>query len=112
MISATATHPPAIDPVPALTGRYAGGMATTDRTLLRAEILSIGSELTVGDTRDTNSAELARSLTSAGVAVSRITTLPDRFAVVAEAFLHERSRAFDERRRRCSRPIRCGPGDR
>ncbi len=60
--------------------------AATDRTLLRAEILSIGSELTVGDTRDTNSAELARSLTSAGVAVSRITALPDRLDMVAEAF--------------------------
>src|SRR6478672_2817117 len=56
------------------------------RTLLRAEILSIGTELTVGDTRDTNSAELARSLTTAGVVVSRITALPDRLEVVAEAF--------------------------
>ena len=56
------------------------------RSILTAELLSIGSELTVGDTRDTNSGELARSLTGAGVAVGRITALPDRLEVVADAF--------------------------
>ena len=39
----------------------------SSRELLSAEILSIGSELTVGETRDTNAGELARSLTEAGV---------------------------------------------
>ncbi len=52
---------------------------------MSAELLSIGSELTVGETRDTNAAELARSLTDAGVAVGRITAVPDRLEVVAEA---------------------------
>ena len=56
------------------------------RRILTAELLSIGSELTVGETRDTNAAELARSLTEAGVAVGRITALPDRLEVVADAF--------------------------
>ena len=37
------------------------------RRLLTAEILSIGTELTVGETRDTNAGELARSLIAAGV---------------------------------------------
>ncbi len=50
----------------------------SERRLLTAELLSIGSELTVGDTRDTNAGELARSLTAAGVAVGRLTALPDR----------------------------------
>jgi nicotinamide-nucleotide amidase len=56
------------------------------RRILTAELLSIGSELTVGETRDTNAGELARSLTEAGVAVGRLTGLPDRLEVVAEAF--------------------------
>jgi nicotinamide-nucleotide amidase len=58
----------------------------TDRRLLTAELLSIGSELTVGDTRDTNAGELARSLTASGVAVVRMTALPDRLEAVAGAF--------------------------
>lgn len=56
------------------------------RRILTAELLSIGSELTVGETRDTNAGELARSLTDAGVTVGRMTALPDRLEVVAEAF--------------------------
>ena len=56
------------------------------RSLLTAELLSIGSELTVGDTRDTNAGELARSLTTAGVRVTRLTALPDDLEAVIEAF--------------------------
>jgi nicotinamide-nucleotide amidase len=56
------------------------------RRLLTAEILSIGTELTVGDTRDTNAGELARALTALGVAVRRLTGLPDRLDTVSEAF--------------------------
>jgi nicotinamide-nucleotide amidase len=56
------------------------------RRILTAELLSIGSELTVGDTRDTNAGELARSLSEAGVTVGRMTALPDRLEVVADAF--------------------------
>ncbi len=55
------------------------------RPLLSAELLSIGSELTVGETRDTNAGELARSLTIRGVTVGRLTALPDRLEVVTEA---------------------------
>ena len=64
-----------------------------DRPILTAELLSIGSELTVGDTRDTNAGELARSLTAHGVAVGRITALPDRLDVVTEAYAAGLSRA-------------------
>jgi nicotinamide-nucleotide amidase len=55
------------------------------RPLLSAELLSIGSELTVGETRDTNAGELARALTIRGVTVGRLTALPDRLDVVTDA---------------------------
>lgn len=42
--------------------------------------------MTVGDTRDTNSAELARSLSALGIRVARITALPDDLDAVTEAF--------------------------
>jgi nicotinamide-nucleotide amidase len=60
--------------------------ATERRRLLTAELLSIGSELTVGETRDTNAGELARSLTGLGVRVTRMTALPDDLAAVTDAF--------------------------
>ena len=47
------------------------------RPILSAEVLSVGSELTTGETRDTNAGDLARALTEAGVVVSRMTSLPD-----------------------------------
>jgi nicotinamide-nucleotide amidase len=52
----------------------------------RAELLAIGTELLVGETRDTNSGDLARQLTALGVEVQRATALPDRLGPVAEAF--------------------------
>jgi nicotinamide-nucleotide amidase len=65
---------------------YAAPMTdATPRRLLTAELLSIGSELTVGETRDTNAGELARSLTELGVRVTRMTAVPDVLDVVREA---------------------------
>jgi len=58
------------------------------RVLRTAEVLSIGSELTVGETRDTNAGELARSLSEAGVDVRRMTALTDDLASVRDAFTH------------------------
>lgn len=68
--------------------RYAADMSTdrTGRRLRTAELLSIGSELTVGETQDTNAGELARALTLEGVSVTRIQALPDRLDVVTAAF--------------------------
>lgn len=57
------------------------------RTIERAEILSIGSELTVGETRDTNAGELAGALTAAGVEVLRMTALQDDLPAVRDALL-------------------------
>ncbi|MFI5225198.1 MAG: competence/damage-inducible protein A [Candidatus Limnocylindrales bacterium] len=67
------------------------GSVSTDasaahRPIRSAEILSIGTELTVGETRDTNAGELARSLVEAGVTVTRLTALPDDLAAVSGAF--------------------------
>jgi nicotinamide-nucleotide amidase len=56
------------------------------RPLHTAELLSIGTELTVGETLDTNAGELARALVALGVRVGRVTALPDDLEVVASAF--------------------------
>ena len=58
----------------------------TRRPIHAAEILSIGSELTVGETRDTNAGELARELTGLGVLVGRLVALPDDLATVTSTF--------------------------
>jgi nicotinamide-nucleotide amidase len=63
------------------------------RRILTAELLAIGSELTVGETTDTNSGELARSLVAHGVAVSRIADLPDDLGVVVDAMRTALTRA-------------------
>jgi nicotinamide-nucleotide amidase len=53
--------------------------------LQTAVLLAVGSELIVGETRDTNSGDLARSLSAHGVDVRRIVALPDRLASVVDA---------------------------
>lgn len=58
-----------------------------------AELLSIGTELTVGETRDTNAGDLARDLTSRGVVVGRISAMPDDLEAVTEAFAEALERA-------------------
>ncbi len=56
------------------------------RVLRTAELLSVGTELTVGDTRDTNAGELAHALSGRGVAIGRLTAVPDRLEVVRDAY--------------------------
>lgn len=63
------------------------------RRLLTAEILAVGTEITAGETRDTNSAEIARWLTDEGVTVVRMTALPDRFDQVRAGFAAALERA-------------------
>jgi nicotinamide-nucleotide amidase len=63
------------------------------RPVLSAELLSIGSELTVGETRDTNAGELARSLSGIGIVVRRIQALPDDLEAVSSAFAEALARA-------------------
>jgi nicotinamide-nucleotide amidase len=58
----------------------------TDRAIRSAELLSIGSELLVGETRDTNAGDLSGWLASHGVSVERITALRDRLDDVVAGF--------------------------
>ncbi len=64
-----------------------------DRRILTAELLSIGTELTTGETRDTNSGDLARELTALGVSVLRLAALPDDLGAVRDAFRDALDRA-------------------
>ncbi len=59
--------------------------AAPGRPLLNAVLLAVGSELTTGETRDTNSGDVARSLSEHGVEVVWISSLPDRLETVTEA---------------------------
>jgi nicotinamide-nucleotide amidase len=70
--------------------RYARPVA---RPVLTAELLSVGTELTVGETRDTNAGDVARSLTDRGVSVRRIQALRDDLGEVTAAFADAASRA-------------------
>src|SRR3954470_13381291 len=63
------------------------------RRILVAELLAIGTELTVGETTDTNSGELARSLVAHGVTVAPTSALPDDLAVVVDALATALARA-------------------
>jgi nicotinamide-nucleotide amidase len=53
---------------------------------MTAALLAVGSELTTGETRDSNGGELAGSLAAAGVTVRRITAVPDELEAVTAAF--------------------------
>jgi nicotinamide-nucleotide amidase len=57
----------------------------THRTLASATVLAVGTELTTGGTRDTNSGDLARDLTDSGVSIDRIVALPDDLDAVTAA---------------------------
>ncbi len=61
--------------------------ALAARPVHQAEILAVGSELTTGETRDTNGAELARGLSLEGVGIRRLLLLPDDLALVTAAFV-------------------------
>jgi nicotinamide-nucleotide amidase len=69
------------------------GPAAPARRLRVAELCAVGTELTVGETVDTNSGELARSLVAHGVTVARVSNLPDDQPVVVEALRAALARA-------------------
>jgi nicotinamide-nucleotide amidase len=54
--------------------------------LLSAEILSIGTEITTGETQDTNAGDLAQELTALGVHVARVSALPDDIRAITDSF--------------------------
>jgi nicotinamide-nucleotide amidase len=66
---------------------------TSTRPILRAELVAVGSELTAGETRDTNGGDLARELAALGVTVTRLVALPDELTEVTGAFAAALSRA-------------------
>jgi nicotinamide-nucleotide amidase len=49
------------------------------------ELLSIGNELLLGETTDTNASWIARRLAGEGIAVARVTTVGDDIAVIRDA---------------------------
>jgi nicotinamide-nucleotide amidase len=55
-------------------------------TIRSAELLSIGTEITSGETQDTNAGELARSLTELGVEVRALVAVPDELGALTAAF--------------------------
>lgn len=65
--------------------RLAAMSTQGNRPLATAEMLAVGAELLAGETRDTNSGEIAGYLTGLGVEVSRMTQLPDDREVIATA---------------------------
>lgn len=63
------------------------------RPILTAELVAVGTELTTGETTDTNTGELARALTALGVTVIRILDLPDDLVVLTETLRRALRRA-------------------
>jgi nicotinamide-nucleotide amidase len=61
------------------------GSTIPDRPIRNAVLLAVGSELTTGETRDTNGGDLARILSQAGVTVEWLSSLPDTLDTVVEA---------------------------
>jgi nicotinamide-nucleotide amidase len=77
---------------PLRTPRAAASLSPT-RQILTAELIAVGTELTVGETTDTNSGTLARSLVAHGVTPLRVANLPDDLPVVIEALRAALARA-------------------
>ena len=61
--------------------------------MVEAELLSIGSELLLGETVDTNAAFLARELATLGMPLRHARMVPDDRAVIREAFAEARARS-------------------
>src|SRR5437660_7237201 len=57
-----------------------------DSSRMKSEIISVGSELTSGQSLETNSQWLSRRLAEIGIAVGWHTTIADDLAINVEAF--------------------------
>jgi molybdenum cofactor synthesis domain-containing protein len=53
--------------------------------MMEVALLTVGDELLAGDTENTNASWLGRQLTTAGASVTRVLTVPDEEAVIADA---------------------------
>ena len=61
--------------------------------MIRAELLSIGAELLLGETVDTNAAFLGREMATLGLPLAGVRMLPDDRAVLRDAFTEARGRS-------------------
>ncbi len=61
--------------------------------MIRAELLSIGAELLLGETVDTNAAFLGSEMATLGLPLSAVRMLPDDRAVLRDAFSEARARS-------------------
>ncbi len=66
---------------------------TDQPPIATAEMLAVGAELLIGETRDTNSGDIAQQLTALGVDVLRMCQLPDDLGVVSGALRDALDRA-------------------
>jgi nicotinamide-nucleotide amidase len=77
----------------ATTGVGIASLAVDSMAMVEAELLSIGSELLLGETVDTNAAYLARELAALGIRMRHARMLPDDRSVIRDAFAEARSRS-------------------
>lgn len=75
-------------PIPAGAGAAGAGASTPS-----AELITIGSELLLGETVDTNAAHIARTLGAAGIPLGRKVSVADDVAVIAEVVAAAATRA-------------------
>jgi nicotinamide-nucleotide amidase len=78
-------------------GRWIGALnfsvAVDSSTMTNAELLSIGAELLLGETVDTNAAFLGGEMAQLGLPLRSVRMLPDDRAVLREAFAEARGRS-------------------
>ena len=68
-------------------------LAVDSNAMVHAELLSIGSELLLGETVDTNAAFLGRELASLGIRLRHARMLPDDRTAIGDAFAEARARS-------------------
>ena len=68
-------------------------LALHSQAMTSAELLSIGAELLLGETVDTNAAFLGRELAQAGLPLRHARMLPDDRRMIANAFEEARARS-------------------
>ena len=74
-------------------GTGQASLAVDSNAMVHAELLSIGSELLLGETVDTNAAFLARELASLGIPLRHARMLGDDRAAIRDAFTEARGRS-------------------
>src|SRR5438093_13592833 len=76
-----------------LAGRVPVSLSHVAQGRVKLEVVTIGTELLLGHTVDTNAAELGRALAAAGAEITRHTTVADRPDAIRAAVAEEIGRA-------------------